>query len=236
MRMIRLGFSTGALYNTGIPINERIGFFKKLGCPAIELGYTKEARLAREPLEELDPNLLQDFFWVSLHAPGGDWKIRNDESTREVLKKIQDFHDRRPLNLVIFHPDSFEDFSVMKRFSFPVAIENMDARKFSFQRPDTLQPVFSKNPAWRLILDLNHVYSNDPSMRLAAAFARAFRDRIVEFHISGFAKLHEPMYQTHKTEILSAVFDRSLPIIVESQLTSLEDARREYEYITNYFS
>ncbi|MEK9181392.1 MAG: hypothetical protein AAB871_04105, partial [Patescibacteria group bacterium] len=154
----------------------------------------------------------------------------------EVLKKIQDFHNRRPLNLVVFHPDSFEDFSIMEEFTFPVGIENMDNHKVSFQYPEALKAIFSKNPSWRMTLDLNHVYTNDRSMKLAKDLTDAFADRIAEFHISGFAELHEPLFQTHRTEILSAAFDRSLPMIVESQVNSLEEARTEFKYIMDFFS
>jgi hypothetical protein len=85
-----------------------------------------------------------------------------------------------------------------------------------------------------MVLDLNHCFTNDPSMRLAAEMYAAFGKRISMVHISGFEKLHEPLSRTKQLEILTAIPDKNLPIIIESGCDNIEEAKKEYEYIKNF--
>jgi hypothetical protein len=232
---LNLGFSTGALYATNIPINERIKQFKNFGCTAIELGYVKKDRLAKEPLENINYDLLKDFSWVSIHAPAGDFKYSRTSQVLEVLEHIQWLYDKFSLNAVVFHPDVFEDFSILDGFSFPVAMENMDDQKKSFQRADSLKPVLEHDPNWKLVLDLNHCYVNDRSLHLVQDLYSVFKNRIAQIHISGYQKLHEPLYVTGQREIIAAIPDPKLPIIIESSVNSFEEARKEYEFIRDCF-
>ena len=229
-----LGFSTGGV--GGIAgISERLKFLQTLGCNAVELGYVFMERLTRDPLEKIDPRLLDGFEWVSLHAPGSVWKYDpNDETSLAALSKIEAFHRRRPLDLVVFHPDSFpdSDFSILKNISFPVGIENMDNLKPSFQRPDSLGNVFTNRPEFGFVLDVNHCFVNDSSLKLAAALLKAFHDRLRQVHVSGFVKLHEPLFQTKQVEILRAV-PTGYPVIIESMCESPQEVRAEWKYVRN---
>jgi len=233
-----LGFSTGALSATNLPMNDRIKFVRDLGCRAIEIGYARKERFFTEPLKEIDLKILGSFDWVSVHAPGSRWKCQNDEESQMVIREISAFHKRHRVSLVVFHPDSLVDPKMLDDAGFPIGIENMDPNKPSFQRPEDLMPLLQKFPAWRFVLDFNHCYVNDPTQKLADEMLRALGDRLAEKHISGYGdetKLHIPLYETRQDTILSeASRSPSAPMIIESMCADLVGAEKEYEYIKKH--
>lgn len=227
-----LGFSTGALEGTSISINDRIKFCRDLGSRAIELGYVKEGRMQAEPVETIDLGLLKDFAWVSFHAPGGAMVYDDGLETKLILDTIENLHKRRPLDLVVIHPDTVPDFAVFKNYTFPVGVENMDAAKRSYQRADSLRPILEKFPRFDFVLDINHVFGNDSSLQLAKDLFEAFQGRLKEVQMSGFTELlHVPIFETKQEAFLKVAPINDYPIIIESALSSLDSAKKEYEYI-----
>lgn len=227
-----LGFSTGSLGELGLAMNKRLEFCLELGCNAVEIGYAKKERFHTEPLAEIDLSLIKRFSYVSLHAPGSRLKFdRKNPEARAVLEEIQSFHNKHSVQVVVFHPDSFEDFSILQDYSFPVGIENMDNRKVSFQTEATLQPIFEINPNFNFVLDINHCFVNDNTMALAKKLFVAFKTRLQEIHVSGFIQLHEALHQTKQKEFLRIVAVAEYPVIIESMLASKAEAEAEYNYI-----
>ena len=141
-----LGFSTGAIYKTGLGIEKSLEFISSLGIKVLELGYGRPERFQTDPLEGISLSLLKRFDWVSFHAPGSLYKYEDNEETRKLLEKIEGLHQRFPLNLVVFHPDSVMDFSILEDYSFPVAVENMDSRKESFKTVESIGQVLKDHP------------------------------------------------------------------------------------------
>lgn len=229
-----LGFSTGVLYKSKISINDRIEIFGNLGCSAVELGYGNKKKLNEEPLEQIDLSLLSKYSWVSLHAPVDGMKYKNDTESNNIIKQIEGLHKRHPLNLVVFHPDTIEDFSVFENVPFPVGIENMDAKKVSFQTEETLTPIFKKFPGFKMILDINHCYTNDASMELSKKLEKAFGNKIAEIHASGYGNFHEPFFITKQNHILNKMPIGKYPIILEAGVLSFEEAKKEYDYVSNF--
>jgi len=220
-----LGFSTGCLYKTHESVSkETFAVFRTLGCNAIEINCLEDKDLEKL-ISEIKPRDLEGFSYISLHAP-----MITNIGTLERLQKAQDiFH----FNLIVIHPDEVESWNIFSKFTFPAAIENMDWKKEIGKYTESRQDIFSKFDA-PLVLDLNHCKTNDPSMMLAQEMKEAFKGRIAEIHLSGFEHLHEPLFKTKQLEILAAIPDKNLPIILEGVCETVEDLKKEYEYVKNF--
>lgn len=221
------GFSTGALYKFYTP-RESLSVLRDAGIYSVELCFNL-ARIRRGLLDEIIGADLEDFEYVSVHAPAVDY-VGNKEA-EEILKKIERLNKERTLDLVVFHPDQISDFSIFDGVSFRVAFENMDYRKKSFKRPEEFTELLFNNASRYLVLDVNHIYTNDSSMDLASEYYDAFGDRIKEVHLSGFQEVHDPLFQTEQIMIIKAIKDFNIPIIVESTLMSPKMLPLERDYI-----
>ena len=228
-----LGFSTGALYKTQIPqiSREAVRLIKDLSCQALELGGQRKDRIPA--LNDLKPADVADFSFLSLHT-ADDVIYGDNAETKEMLDAIQRAHDRLKFDNIIIHPDKIESWEIFQHYSLPLAIENMDHRKSMGRTIDDIEKILNFNQNFKLVLDLNHCYCNDKTMGLAQDFYQKFKDKIVQIHLSGFIELHDPLYRSQQKEILDAVPDKNLPIIIESTLNDVSELKLEYEYIKNY--
>ena len=224
---ILLGFSTGVLHKTHTT-KEALKIIKDIGCTAVELGFVKMEQIEQGWLDKISPEDISSFRYVSLHAPKFDYG--NNAGTEVLFKKMAEVNALRKLDCVVFHPDCVKDFGVFKNAPFRIAFENMDDRKESFQKPEELARVLSEDEKYGMVLDINHIYSNDPSMRLAEEFYTRLGSKIVQIHLSGNAGYHDPIFKTRQTEILNAIQDFTTPIIIESVI-SAEEITEEKKYV-----
>ena len=179
-------------------------------------------------LEFAGTNLVQDFDFVSLHART-DVTYANDDSTIALLERLRGLHLRLGLDSVVFHPDVVEDWRLIRESGLPVSVENMDRNK-SFGKTAHEVAAIVENNDFRLVLDVNHAYTNDPSLELAAEFRRLLGNRISHVHLSGFQSLHEPLFRTDQPEIVRAV-PPEVPIILEGAFGDLSDLTAEIRYV-----
>jgi hypothetical protein len=222
---MHIGFSTGCLPEDYGSISKKtFDFFQSLGCNAIEISCSDDKDLEKLILEN-EPHDFNNFAYVSLHAP-----MITNIGTLELLQKAQDIFN---FNLVVIHPDEIESWNIFSKFTFPVAIENMDWEKEIGKYLESMQDIFSKFDV-PMVMDINHCFTNDPSMSLAHDMAKTFNGRIKDIHLSGFEKSHEPLFKTKQLEILQAIPDKNIPIIIESKCETTEDAKKELEYIKNF--
>lgn len=231
---MKLGFSTGVLYKTNIsPISKQaLAIMRALGCNAIELGCNRPERV--KFLMDIDRADLAGFEYVSLHAPAKDFFYGDNWTARGLLTAIQAAQARLGLAAVVIHPDSVTDWAVFKDYSLPIAVENMDNRKPMGQTVASLQPLFSGND-FKMVLDLNHCHINDPTMSLARELYAAFADKITHMHISGYGQdLHHPLYLTGQQDILRALPESDLPVIIESSVDDLSQLEKEYDYVRRH--
>lgn len=220
-----LGFSTGCLYKTHERVaRETFEVIHALGCNAIEIACKNESELEKL-ITQISPVDLAGFSYISLHAPG---MLRGD--ALELLKKAHNIFD---FKAIVIHPDEVENWNMLTKYNLPFAIENMDWRKDIGKYLESMQDIFAKFDG-PMTLDLNHCYTNDPSMNLAKDMVATFGERIYEIHLSGFEHFHEPLFRTKQDEIMEAIWDKSLPIIIESGCETIEDAKRELEYVKNF--
>jgi hypothetical protein len=153
-------------------------------------------------------------------------------STVEVLEKSASLYKEVGAELALVHPDLVSDWRVFDGSPMTLAVENMDNRKKAYRSVDEMKRFFADHDAWKMVLDLNHCFANDPTMGLAQDFIDALKPRIAEIHLSGFAGFHEPLFRTKQLEILD--FCRQLPdtpIVIESVMESMDDLAREYAYV-----
>lgn len=243
--MLTIGFTTGFLYDPSLLCGEQeknisvetIKKCKILKCNAVELncigGFYDSSLQDLLSLEKYD---LRRFDHVSIHAPCRNARFGNDIKTQYVLQILKKAVRDLNIDLIVFHPDTIDDWTIFKNFEVPIAIENLDNRKSHFRSVSDLKKIFDILPWCKFVLDLNHCKSNDPTMRLAREFIDAFGDRLVEIHISGYQNYHYPLYRTGQVEILNAVHDSGIPMIIESICQNMEDARMEMDYIQEYFN
>ena len=232
---IRFGFSTGCFYKSPLGVRERLALIGDAQCSAVELGFVKLESFEAGADELLRSDFVADAFgprfdYISLHAPVFNYGA--NEETERIFELIRKLNQKILLDSVVFHPDTVTDFEVFKYAGFGVAFENMDNRKAAYKTPEEFEHIFEKNENLSIVLDANHIYTNNPSMALAAQFLEKFRDRIVEVHMSGYAGYHEPLFKmpAEQKKIIKAIQGLRVPIIVESVLAP-EELAQERDYI-----
>ena len=236
----QVGFSTGCLYKVSNDHLERARMLLDAGVKAIELFLNRSEEVLSlniEALKEVTRNLDH----ISLHAPTripfsyGD-KVENEKQLITVLEEICDSVN---VKTVVFHLDLFSNYAVVNSWKIPVAFENSDWRKKIGKTPEDIRSLLPEKDK-PIVLDINHVFSNDDSMGLFEKFIEEFREQIVEFHVSGFDReeLHVPLYsagQKTLASVLPVISQHGAPIIVESTFERdrwKDDFRRELDFIT----
>ena len=223
---MKIGFSTGSIHETGLSFPDRIRFFSDLGCKALELGFREEEEIFFSDLAKgKHIELFSSFEYISLHTD----PYPDIETMLDIVTKIS---NKLTFDAVVFHPDLFEPhFDLLERYDLPFAVENMDSKKISYKRPTDLKKIFQDFPEFKFVFDLNHAYVNDRSGDLAIKLFESFKYRLTHFHISGYTEIHEPLYQTKQKEITDNIPVHDFPMIIESSCRTLDEAKKEYEYI-----
>ncbi len=226
---MKIGFNTSQI--DVVSLDQKIKLFLELGCNAIEFSMAyleREKQLA----ENWDKVPWDKFVYKSLHAPVRDTAYKDDQGTHDLLGRLEKLQEKYGFDLMVFHPDVVEDFSIFKRYNLPVAFENMDNRKKTARDVESFKGIFSLIDA-AMVLDLSHCYVNDNSMNLANEFYLNFKDRIKEIHLSGHSTLHDPLYKTKQIEIIKAIPNKEIPIIIESLQETMDDVKKEFAYVTD---
>ncbi|MDD5489146.1 MAG: hypothetical protein PHP25_00485 [Candidatus Moranbacteria bacterium] len=237
-----LGFSTGAIFRKTPSISrEIIDICREIGCNVIELSAKtdEEINLLGDLIESGEK--LDDFEYVSLHTPGNGFMFRKDAKHRDALRKFQRAYDHFGCKHLVVHPSEIEDWKVFDEFSFDLAVENMSEDNPSpFYLPEQLQGIFEKNKDFKMTFDVKHAFeSNGERKNLPEELCEAFKEKIVEIHLSGYNPQvtkheHRPLVETLQDEIIDFVKDKQhLPIIIESDCESAGQMKAEYEYVKN---
>ena len=222
--MPKIGFSTGCLFKF-LDTKESIKRFKEEGIEAIEI--VAYGGITDEWVDKVFDTKLSGFEYVSLHAPNVDYG--NDQKTFDLLEKIGEIDKLRKLDLVVFHPDRIIDLSLFEGLDFKVGFENMDSRKELFKTAEELHDLVDQKN-FKVVLDLNHAYTNDSSLKTLFNFSRLLKANIVEIHLSGYLTWHDPLFKTRQESIIESVKGFKVPIIIESILRP-EDIITERNYI-----
>jgi zinc D-Ala-D-Ala dipeptidase len=119
------------------------------------------------------------FAHLSLHAP----LALPDAGEAALLAKLNAAQTR--VAAVIQHPHVLADPAALSPLGERLVLENMDAHKESGRVVAELEPYFRALPEAGFCLDVAHVKTIDPSMRLAHDLLDAFGRRLRELHLSG---------------------------------------------------
>lgn len=221
-----LGFTSG-MYLGQENYRARLKYFKQLGCNALEIHV--DPRL--DALEFKDEIL--EFDYVSIHTPVKNIYYDDSVETKIILDKIDNWTKNLNIKLVVVHPDLIKNPEILKDKHWPLALENMDWRKQDGKYVDHLERWFSIFPQAKMVLDLNHILTNDTSLKLADQFYEKFSDRISQIHLSGFideVKIHEPITTSGCTHLTQLIKNKNLPVIMEVDTANLDPKILESEF------
>ena len=227
--MKKIGFSHGVLYRVADVYScQVIDIYRDCSNEAIETCINKENDVTK--LERI-AQCVMGFSYKSIHLPT-DVSYKKDDKTFQLLDKIVNYYKDIDASLVLVHPDLVDDWEVFDKYKINWAIENMDNRKGKYKSVEELEEFFGKKPSWKLVLDLNHCYSNDKTMKLAAEIISRLKSKIIQIHLSGYAGYHEPLFQTKQDFILDYCNKLDVPVIIESTFDDVDNVKKEYNYIT----
>lgn len=233
---IRLRFGPAVASKKGDP-QELAGYLKQIlefSTAAIELSFTAIENIGNSITPETI-NLFNQFKYKSIHLPVV--KQRNfisypDTTIESELQKIDQLLAQVNVDTVLIHPDQVKDFLwVNRKFSDLLAYENMDYKKLKGKTVLDMVEIFKKSPQARWVCDVNHIYTNDPTMRLAQDFHKELSTRLTHYHLSGYDGFHGPICKTHEDIIFSGIIDPTKPIIDEGDIMQENLLLEEADYV-----
>ncbi len=235
---MNIGFSNGNLWRLNSYENERfedvfVKFFSIDEVNAIELHCSNEQMI--DYLLENQCRAIQSFEFISIHAPS--LLYNNNEQAHRILYKIELVCKKYNVYNVVFHTDKILDWDIIAQYhDIPVSIENMDDRKIFGKTLSDVKSILDKYD-FGLTLDLQHCFVNDKTMKLAIDFQTVFKERIVEYHISGFKNevLHYSLFKTRQDIIIDSLLYKNKPIIIESEFEIIGEQITELAYILHRF-
>jgi hypothetical protein len=209
----QIGFSTGALCKSDF--RRALAVLEPHNLPCIELSALRmhEVVPLLDALEALD---LGRYRTISFHAPGKYEKYEELELSQMLFEWV-------PADWpIIMHPDAIWEFAHWRRFGRRLAIENMDRRKPVGRNVSELNAVFAQLPDASLCFDIGHARQFDSSMTEAFLILMAFRDRLVQVHISevNSESQHDAISYGAKLSFqqVANMIDERVPIILESRV------------------
>jgi sugar phosphate isomerase/epimerase len=205
------GIGTGSYTNERDDWRRAVERARLEGWQFLELTAVLEPLLSTLPeFLELSGGLLAGFDRVSLHAP--IWA----ESPADMVDVIAAL----PLDGdVVFHPDAWAGERALDRLGTRVLFENMDVGKRFGRTVDDLRRVFADHLDAGFCLDVAHVWTNDPSLRLGHDLLDAIGDRLRQLHVSGIERDGSHRPTTHADlELYQPLLDRcgTVPWILET--------------------
>ncbi len=232
-----IGFSTGCLYQSEMPLVDKLKAYLRAGSTALELSFATPAVLAAFLLNEAEMSKLRKFSKITIHAP---WKeisyFDGSGTTNAVISKIVQLRELLPISGVVFHPDVVANFSGLEVIPLPVLIENMDRnKKFGISVEDIYK--IRRDYDFGFVFDIQHAYEHDPAMVLAHELVSVMGDRIRHLHVSGQSKEghHVPVYQAdNKKEICQILkIVPGVPAIMEGLILTdvFASTKREIAYV-----
>ena len=201
---------------------------------AVELSLTRIEKIKNSITDEV-LSLLAKFKYKSIHLPvvNNDKFISYpDKSAEESLKIIDRIISKISINTILIHPDQVRDFDWAKsRYGSLLAFENMDSKKKFGKTLEEMMKVFEICPEAKWVFDVNHLYTNDKSMKSSGDFFNALSNKLTHYHISGYGGFHDALCLSKEDIILKGIKSLDYPIIDEGNLLEKGVLKEEYDYI-----
>lgn len=180
------------------------------GCDAIELHMPQHGTIT-------DPAILRligQFSYRAIHTSD----LYSPKKSGQELAYYQDLAQQIEAMSITIHPHTMDSWGWLARyFGDMVSLENMDCFKPYGKTPESLQTMTAELPGNRWTLDLNHIFTNDASMRALPDFYRKVGGP-GQYHISGFcdeALPHTTLHTSNQDRIITSVATDA-PVIIES--------------------
>jgi len=242
--MLKIGATTGGPSFVD-PIKDRIKHLLSIDNQVIELGLLKSHRIENDSFfDEEDIYNLKQFKHVSIHAPGlftcndSEDSIKRpvrypSKDTEFFIEKLIDIAKSVNARAILFHPDLVDDFPWLnEKIGDLLVFENMDNLKKLGRTVEDMEKVFKQSPQSRWVCDINHIYTNDKTMKLADEFYAAFKDRLAYYHVSSYGDIHDCFSVTKEDTILKGIKDISKPLVHEGGVLAEKGLfEKEIKYI-----
>lgn len=235
---IKLGFAISNTTEKSEDLTRKIENALNISDEAIELSLTRDTKF-NQPFTQETFDLLNKFKYKSIHAPVRDSNLNGINYPSKLGNTLLDIIDTIAKNInptaILFHPDVVESFDYLNsRYGSTLAFENMDITKSFGKTLVELEEVFKKSPQAKWVFDINHIYTNDKSMKSAKEFYDAFKDRVTHYHVSSLGKAHDCFYNTHEDIILEGIQNLDMPMIHEGNAIDRGMGLEEFRYIEGY--
>ncbi|MDO8584299.1 MAG: hypothetical protein Q7R83_03925 [bacterium] len=235
-----IGPSTGWLYARNlmaVEAHERVLRSAGATCFEICLSGWNENDLRLQSLQEATFNDV--YAYRSLHLPDFDAGIGVPEQL-SVASRLTTHHRiaaavMHPLRVAGEYPRHF--YEQMLAAGVPLAFENMDHNKTSGFVLSDLEALL-RLPGSRFVLDLQHAYEHDPSMKYAEDIFGAVHPALSHLHVSGESDMASHSL-VHKARNAKAVVDflatvmarHPVPIVLEGFYETWEDLFQEIVFL-----
>jgi len=237
--MVDVGFSTGCLYKTKMPLELRAEFYKDAGATAIEVSFGTPEKLENLRLTDSFIDKLNYFNFISIHAPSIGLTYNSNGSSEKIFEKLRYLNNNLPIKGIVIHPDIIEDFSCLEDSGLPFLLENLNRAKRKGKYVSEFEGY--NNLPFGYVLDVQHVYENDPTMETGKDFLKTMGSRLNYLHVSGEneSSNHSPIYESNNMpEIEKMLSLCNSPMILEGVFSklSLDNAVREVEFMRSFTS
>ena len=241
--MAEVGFSTGCLYKSGLDLTSIAGIYDSVGAGSIEIGFGTGKELMDFQVTDEFLKRLKGFSLVTIHAP---WV--NTDYTPEnpfLLTKLKYLTKEFDAKGVVFHPDRITpSLEHIASFGLPALIENMDKRKTIGISPDYFDLISKTYPSLNFVLDLQHCYEHDPTMKLAEELIGVMGNRLSHMHVSGTdgKNIHNPTFSSVNRAAIERILENGItvPIIGEGLISEKDpqevfnSLQTELDYLRSY--
>lgn len=216
--MIKVGFSINDLNETNISFSNRLKLYFSLGSNAIELDFKN---ILNFKLTEDIIKHIKKFDYISIHAPTDNVYGKNNK-TEKFLEKLKEVCRKLQIDTIVLHPDTIDNFSILEKSKLPFGIENMDKANKIGTDVGFFKKIKKKH-SFGFVLDAQHAYEHDPSMKLAKKLFFIMGNRLKHMHISGSTNYlnHAPVYLSNNKDAIVKILNLGLefPKILEGLIT-----------------
>jgi hypothetical protein len=234
--MADIGFSMGCLYKTNLTIVNRSKLYRSVGASAIELGFAKPCEASEFKVTSDLIDEMSKYNYVSIHAPWREISYGRNEATDTLMDSLGKLCQKIPAKGIVLHPNVVDDFDYVEGSGLPFLMENME-REWSL--PEKFMGLL-ENYKFGFVLDVQHAYKKDPSMKLSEDLLSMFGSRLKHMHVSGFAdgETHYPVYASKNRDAITKFLERGVdvPKILEGMLHGdiPQMASNELNYVRRY--
>lgn len=133
-------------------------------------------------------------------------RYQDSRETKNIIEKLRSLSKEIPIEGIVLHPDTIDDFEILEQSGLPFLIENMDRRKSYGTHPEHFR-ILKEKYTFGFVLDIQHAYEHDPSMQLAKELIEIMGDRLQHMHISGHttSEIHVPTHYAENKEAITEI-------------------------------